>query len=83
MVESEDPEFLGSPRPPKPTITRKFPMLLTTLCANAPAIHADVYARPRVGAHVETFTFAMPSTDSLNKGNLTDGAGLRGVRSSG
>ncbi len=57
-------------------------MLLTTLCANAPAIHADAAARPCVQAHV-TFTFVMPSTGSLYKGNLKDGAGLRGVRSSG
>ncbi len=58
-------------------------MLLTTLCANAPAIHAAAYARPRVQAHV-VFTFAMPSTGSLlNTGNSKDGAGLRGVRSSG
>lgn len=57
-------------------------MLLTTLCATAKAIHADAYARPRVQAHV-VFTFVMPSTESLNKGNLKDGDGLRGVRSSG
>lgn len=58
-------------------------MLLTTLCATAKAIHAGAYARPRVQAHVVTFTFVMPSTESLNKGNLKDGDGLRGVESSG
>ena len=58
-------------------------MLLTTLCAQAKAIHADAVARPRVQAHV-TFTFAMPSYGMLlGKGNSKDGAGLRGVRSSG
>ena len=54
-----------------------------TLCANAPAIHADAAARTRVSAYV-AFTFVMPSTGTLlNQGNSKDGAGLRGVRSSG
>ncbi len=58
-------------------------MLLTTLCANAPAIHADAAARQRVSAYVTT-TFVMPSEGTLFfKGNLKDGDGLRGVRSSG
>ena len=58
-------------------------MLLTTLCANAPAIYAVAAARPRVQAHV-VFAFAMPSTGTLlHTGNSKDGAGLRGVRSSG
>ena len=56
-------------------------MLHTTLCANAPAIHADAAARPRVWAYVVS-TFVMPSTEAL-MGNLKDGDGLRGVRSSG
>ncbi|MEY2417859.1 MAG: hypothetical protein QOG90_539 [Actinomycetota bacterium] len=51
-------------------------MLHWTLCANAPAIHADAAARTRVSAYVVS-TFVMPS-----EGNLKDGAGLRGVRSS-
>lgn len=58
-------------------------MLWTTLCADAKAIHADAIARPRVQAHVAV-TFAMPSYGTLlGKGNSKDGAGLRGVRSSG
>ncbi len=58
-------------------------MLLMTLCATAKAIHADAIARPRVSAHV-AFTFEMPSYGTLlGKGNSKDGAGLRGVRSSG
>jgi hypothetical protein len=57
-------------------------MLLTTLCANAPKVHFGAYARTRVSAQV-VFTFAMPSTGSLQGINLKDGAGLRGVRSSG
>lgn len=62
-------------------------MIWTTLCAEATAIHADAVARPRVQAYVATFVFGthvMPSTGTLlGKGNSKDGAGLRGVRSSG
>lgn len=60
-------------------------MLLMTLCATAKAMHADAAARPRVWMHVEVIsTFAMPSYGTLlNQGNAKDGAGLRGVRSSG
>ena len=61
-------------------------MLLTTLCANAPAIHADAAARTRVWAYVADTSvfgsFVMPS-EGTHTGNLKDGAGLRGVRSSG
>jgi hypothetical protein len=56
-------------------------MLHWTLCANAPAIHADAAARTRVSAYVVS-TFVMPSEGHLTKMNLKDGAGLRGVRSS-
>jgi hypothetical protein len=59
-------------------------MLWISLCANATAPHADAIARPRVQAHVAVFTFVMPSYGTLlGKGNSKDGAGLRGVRSSG
>ena len=57
-------------------------MLLTMLAANAPAIHADAAARTRMSAYVVS-TCVMPSDGTLFKGNLKDGDGLRGVRSSG
>ena len=57
-------------------------MLLTMLCANAPAIHADAAARTRVWAYVAS-AFVMPSTGTVCTVNLKDGDGLRGVRSSG
>jgi hypothetical protein len=58
-------------------------MLLTTLCANAPAISADAAARTRVSAYV-AFAFVMPSTGSpLHEGNTKDGDGLWRVRSFG
>ena len=57
-------------------------MLLTMLCANAPAIHADAAARTRVSAYVVS-TFVMPSEGTGLTVNLKDGDGLRGVRSSG
>jgi hypothetical protein len=56
-------------------------MLHWTLCANAPAIHADAAARLRVETYVVS-TFVMPSMGHATKRNLKDGAGLRGVRSS-
>ena len=84
VIESTDPSNSGVAAPANTNHHEKaVQMLLTPICANAKAIHAVAAARPRVSAHV-AFTFVMPSYGTLlGKGNSKDGAGLRGVRSSG